>query len=114
MNDERTLPALVPDTHPEHLLPAFPVNLVLAAMSGHSSDELAEAMAEANILLAEALASGQRKPSERTRRTLFIFKSLFRAFCISTTDRELFNRRIAMQYKTETGLFSPDSDEIPD
>lgn len=114
MNDSRTLPALVPDTHPEYLLPAFPINHLLTAMSGHSSDEIADALSEALMLFGEALAEGTRHPDSGTRLTLYILRKLYRAFHKTETDLELLNSRLERQSATSTGMFSAEAGEIPD
>lgn len=103
---------IIPEDHPEHLLPSFNMRHVLAAMCTYSSDELAHVMAEAAILFGEAVTAGIRRPSQDLKHSVHILKQLYRAFDRSTTDMELLDRRMSRQFETKTGAF--DSDNEPE
>ena len=114
MNDSRpTLPAIVPDTHHDHLLPAYDMSLVMEALSPHSSEEIADALAEAVMIVTDALISGKHPADSERRFYLYILRKLYRAFHKSETDLELLHERLSRQQTTDTGMFSPHIEEVP-
>ncbi|MDE5644026.1 MAG: hypothetical protein K2I45_00070 [Muribaculaceae bacterium] len=114
MNDSRpTLPAIVPDTHPDHLLPAYDMSLVMEALSPHSSEEIADALAEAVMIVTDAMISGKHPADSERRFYLYILRKLYRAFHKSETDLELLHERLSRQQTTDTGMFSPHIEEVP-